>query len=811
MGFVASVRLWALLLCAALVLTACKSVEERAEEHFRSGQALLESGDADRAILEFRNVFELDDTHLEARQALARVYLEEKNDKQRAYRQFLRIAEQYPDDLDTRIILAEIALGTGNFAEVERHGARAVELAPENPRVQAIELVRAYRTASLDQDEPSRREIARQILAMAQEQPDNMMLRLLQIDIGLREADFERALENLDWMLERDPDNQRLLMQRLDILAQTGNVEAIEAQLVDMIGRFPENDTYKATLIRFYMSREETDKAEAFLRDRAAGTDENAPRMDLVLFLSQVRGADAAREELIAAASEAAEPVVFQLALAALDFQEGEREKAIADLEALVRDAENTAEILDAKITLAQMQLALGNEVGARARVADVLSADESHVEALKMQAAWQIEADDTDAAIAGLRLALDRKADDAQAMTLMAQAYMRSGRSELAQDFMALAMEASGNAPVETIRYAQQLIGQERYLPAEDILLTALRLQPQNLDLLMILGELYLAMDDLGRVEQVVRTLLGLDIPNATAAANRMEAERINRQSGTDKAIEYLEELAESGDGSLSSRIAVVQARLSAGDPEGALSLIQTLRAENPDAPVIVAIEASVVAANGDLDRAETLYRELLEENPQISSGIWLELAQLKVRQENPDASRATIEEALTHLPDDPRLLWAKASYLERDNQIDEAIGIYEQLYARNSNSVVVANNLASLLSTYKDDEESLQRAWAVARRFRDTEIPQMQDTYGWILHRRGESQEALPYLEAASEGLLEDPIVQYHLGQVYLTLERRDDALKQFQKAVSIGGPTDQRAQIARAQEEIQKLQAN
>lgn len=811
MSFAASVRSFALLLCTLVVLAGCKSVEERAQEHFQSGQALLESGDVDRAILEFRNVFQLDANHLEARQALANVYLEEKNDKQRAYRQFLRIAEQYPDDVDTRIILTEIAIESGNFEEMERHGARAVQLAPENPRVQAIELVRAYRAASLAEDEPTRREVGRAALAMAEEQPENALLRMVQVDVALRDSNFDEALVNLDWMLARDPDDQRMLMQRLDILAQTGNMAAIEAQLLDMIARFPDNETNKATLIRFYMSREETDKAEAFLRDRAAEMQENAARMDLVLFLSQARGTDAARAELTAAAAEMPDPVVFQLALAALDFQEGDRDKAIADLEALVRDAENTQEILDAKITLAQMQLALGNEVGARARVADVLTADENHVEALKMQAAWQIEADDTDAAIAGLRLALDREPDDAQAMTLMAQAYSRAGRAELAQDFMALAMEASGNAPTETIRYAQLLIGEERYLPAEDILLAALRLEPQNVDILMVLGELYLLMDDLGRVEQVVRTLKGFDQPVATAAANRMEAERINRQSGTDEALAYLEQLADTADASLSARIAVVQARLSAGDAEGALALIETLREENPDETVIIAVQANVVAANGDIDRAETLYRELLEDNPQISSAVWLELSRLKVRQEDPDASRTTIEEALTHLPDDPRLLWAKASYLEQDNQIDEAIGIYEQLYARNSNSLVVANNLASLLATYKDDAESLERAWVVARRFRDTEVPQMQDTYGWILHRRGESAEALSYLEAASVELSQDPIVQYHLGQVYLALDRREDALKQFQQAVNLGGPTDQRDQIARAQEEIQKLQAN
>ncbi|WP_282130190.1 tetratricopeptide repeat protein, partial [Roseobacter litoralis] len=103
------------------------------------------------------------------------------------------------------------------------------------------------------------------------------------------------------------------------------------------------------------------------------------------------------------------------------------------------------------------------------------------------------------------------------------------------------------------------------------------------------------------------------------------------------------------------------------------------------------------------------------------------------------------------------------------------------------------------------RTDEASLDRAWAVARRFRDTEIPALQDTFGWILHRRGESEEALPYLEGAAQGLPNDPLVQYHLGKAYEALERPEDALAQFRKVVQIAGPEDQREQVIEARDLI------
>jgi len=50
----------ALALFALLTLAGCDSVEERAEAHFQSGLALIEAGDYDRALVELRNVFQLD-------------------------------------------------------------------------------------------------------------------------------------------------------------------------------------------------------------------------------------------------------------------------------------------------------------------------------------------------------------------------------------------------------------------------------------------------------------------------------------------------------------------------------------------------------------------------------------------------------------------------------------------------------------------------------------------------------------------------------------------------------------------------------
>ena len=94
-------------LSSVLLLGACDTAEERAEAHFQEGLTLLETGDVDRALVEFRNVFKLNGLHREARRKYAEVERNRGN-VSAAYGQYLRLVEQYPDDFEARKALLEM-------------------------------------------------------------------------------------------------------------------------------------------------------------------------------------------------------------------------------------------------------------------------------------------------------------------------------------------------------------------------------------------------------------------------------------------------------------------------------------------------------------------------------------------------------------------------------------------------------------------------------------------------------------------------------------------------------------------------------
>jgi len=438
---------------------------------------------------------------------------------------------------------------------------------------------------------------------------------------------------------------------------------------------------------------------------------------------------------------------------------------------------------------LARMLETTGNNVGARALVEQVLEEDAQQPEALKMRAGWLIDDDRIDEAIVTLRSALGETPEDAEAMTLMARAHERAGNRDLMADMLSRAVEASGNAPEETLRYARHLISQDDLRNAEAILINALRLSSSHVGLLGALGEVYVTQQDWGRLGQVIDTLRDQDGDRATRIANELNARQLAAQDREDELLSFLDTLAGDGARGLGAAATIVRSRLAEGDAEGARQYARETLEANPDEPNARFLMASVEAVTGQIEAAETAFRDLTEEAPQ-DSRFWLALYNIKAAQGDEAAARQVLRDGIAALPDDLRLNWILAGLLERDGDIEEAIGIYERLYAANTDHLIIANNLASLLTTGREDAESLERGHQIARRLRGRDVPAFQDTYGWIAFRRGEIDTAVTALESAAQGLPSDPRVQYHLARLYDDLGRDADALERYRRVVEITG---------------------
>jgi tetratricopeptide (TPR) repeat protein len=819
--------LTALLLSAALALAACDSAEERAEKHYQSALALLEKGDEDRALVELRNVFNLNGFHKEARRLYADTVLKQGKLPE-AYGQYLRLVEQYPDTPEVRRDLAQLAFLRNDWDEVDRHGREALRLAPDDLTVKAVAIALDYRAAAIAGDDAAMATAATAAeaylaLPAVQAAPKPAALpggaqivRRILIADRTDGPDPQSAMPLLEAAIAAEPGVIDYHMMKLRLLAQAEDAAGTGAQLKDMIARFPENAEVKGAMIAWYLSQKDIDGAEAFLRQQA-GADTAAPdgHVAVIQLLQAAKGPEAARtevERLLAANQGTPNADLYGALLATLDFEAGQQAGAVAAMEAILEKAAPSDQTRRLKIMLARMLESTGNAVGARARIEEVLAEDATMVEALKMRAAARIQADDPGGAIVDLRAALDQAPRDSQVLTLMAEAHARDGARDLAGERLALAVEVSGKGAAESLRYAEFLLRDRRVQPALAVLTDARRANPANADVLSALARLHLSQSAWAEAEEAATALAALPLPAAQTTAQEIRAAILLGQERVDEGLSFLSAMVDdktaAGGGNDSRAVAMIlETQVRAGRVAEARAYLDGVLAQRPDDTDLRMMSAGLHALAGETDKAEAIYRAMIAADPAAEAPVRFLYAILSAANRHDEAA-ALLDQALAAQPASGTLRWMKAGLKEKAGDIDGAIAIYEAMYAEDSANVIVANNLASLITTHKTDAASLDRAFAVARRLRGLEVPAFQDTYGWIAFRRGETAEALAHLEPAAAGLPDDALVQYHFGMALAATGRADDARRQFARAIEIAGADSPLPQIAEARAKLAEL---
>ncbi len=804
-----------MILSVTLMLTGCKSSEEKAEDYYQSGLALLAAGDEPRAMIEFRNVFNLDGFHFEARQTYANLLLKQ-GDVPQAYSQFLRLIEQYPDTLVVRQQLAEIAIDRGDWAEAERHGQAAIDLAPDDHRSQAIAITLAYRKAILDGETVAADAVAEEARALLATEraagvtPDNASLVRVDLDNLMNRDRTEEAIAAVNAALASDPSILDLQMIKLQLLGQGTDMAAVGEQLKLMSTLFPDNMDVRQNLIRWYVSQDDNDGAIAYLRDLAGPMDssETDGHLTVVEFRRATQGPDAARAELTAlrdanTGTEAGR--LYAGALAALDFETGATESGIAQMREALNGAPESEKMRQLQVTLAKMLNQTGNRADADTLVTTILAADSSNVEALKLQAGWLISDDKIGDAIVALRRALDQNPQDSQTLTLMAQAHQRDGDMALAGERLATAVQVSNAAPAESLRYAGFLVSRDQVAAAISVLEDARRQAPDNVDVLTSLADLYIKNRDFALAQRAIDDLRQIDNPAAQTAAPLLQAAILQGQNRTADSLAILEtqvdpDTVSSDLASVRAVALILQTQIRAGKIAEARNYLDGLLAASPDDANLAMIDASLSSLEGDTAAAEEKYRALVARFPQSELPAQFLVGLMMADGRTEDAAQV-IEGALPVVDDPSQLLLIKAGILEKADRIDEAIAVYEDLYARNSDNIIIANNLASMIASYRDDDESLARAATISRRLRDTTEPAFADTYGWITFQRGNVDDALPYLELAANGLPDDALVQVHLGLAYAAKGQTEQARTVLTRAVELSvGRTLPQFQTAR-----------
>lgn len=197
------------------------------------------------------------------------------------------------------------------------------------------------------------------------------------------------------------------------------------------------------------------------------------------------------------------------------------------------------------------------------------------------------------------------------------------------------------------------------------------------------------------------------------------------------------------------------------AGKPEAAIEVLEQLSRSYPNLPVVYSSLGDLKRQQEDYAGAAIAYDQALDLVELDSPSRWFLLYARGISHERlkdwPKAE-ADFRAALELNPGQPQVLnYLGYSLVEKQENLDEALGMIEQAVAARPDSGYIVDSL------------------------------------GWVLFRLGRYDEAVEHMERAVELMAVDPVVNDHLGDVYWAVGRSREAEFQWKRALSFIDPED------------------
>lgn len=770
-------------LSAALAVAACDSPEERAEEHFERGMDLLESSGPTQAALEFRNAVRMSEGHPGAHFQLGLI-AREKGDVREAAREFSAVVERDPGNAEAQRYLGQALMVLGDLQRALTAFNAALEKDPND----VLSLVGSGAVALRMNDVETAVARANKALEI---DPDSIDAAVVLATERFNAEARDEAYAIIDERLAREPDNKSLHVTKLALLNRAGDTPGTERQLSKMIELFPEETTLMAQRARLRAQTGDMEGAEKDLRVLVEAA-EAPPQTVLALIevLRRTQGEEAAREELSRRVDSAAtreNADILRMALSTFDLRNSDDAAAKQTLETLIsQDTEATLRNR-ARAMLGGLMLKAGDKQGALDQAAAVLSEDAGNVGALALRAEVAIQDNRAEEAISDLRLASASSPDDPRLMLLEASAHERNGDLSLSADRMAAATRASNYAPEYALRYATLLRGQGDLAGAEEALNESAQRNDRSIEVWRALAEIRLRQ---GKSEGAERAGEKLRALNDEEGAGRISAAILAARGESDRSIAELEKLAMDADeqAASSALTALVVAYARSGDIDRAVSRVEEEMAARPDDPLPMLLRAELHAFSGDQRAAEEKVRDAIAADPKRPIG-YLAMSRLDMRRNDVDAAKATLNEGIAQT-DAPSLRFTLAQIEERQGNYGQAIDLYRRLSDENPDSIVYANNLASLVTDHQEiGPDELDLLGRLATRLRGYNTPEFQDTYAWVRFLQGQVDEARLAIDKALAGGSSNPVIHYHAGRIYAAAGDTETARAHLQAALAAG----------------------
>jgi tetratricopeptide (TPR) repeat protein len=771
-----------LILCLVLAAAyGCGSAKERKAQHMQQAKSLLANNQSDKALVELKNVLQIDPKDIEARFELAQL-LEKMRDFRGAASHFNAVLGLDQNHVGAHVEMGQILLMAQQLDDALGHAEAILKLNPKNADALAIRGVVRVRRG----DEAAG--LADGQAALAAE-PGNVRATSFLASLFVKQGKKDEAIRLLQSGVKAHSEElgQKILLASL--YADSGaNDQAFEL-LNAVIAQEPDVLGHRVRLAQVYTQAKRLDEAEKTLR-AAIGTvkDNEAAKLALVDFLAARRSPDAAVRELQTMIQASPDTYALRFGLARLHLYVKHPDQAESVYRDIIQRDGEGPNGLKARTQLAVVMAQAGKMEDANALLNAVIEKNSKDAEALGLRAKLALAKGETAKAIPDLRAVLQQQPNSAEMLRLLARAHLAQNEVGLAQDALRKAVEVDPTEPEARKEYARLLASQNQPDKAMEQINSILKNDPKNASALETTFRFAASRQDWAKAQDIA--VKAKQAAPDKATGYQMLGLTLQGRQDYAGAISEFSQALERDPKSVDSLVAVVRNYEALKQPEKGIAFLQDFAKKHPDGAEAYAILGSALGNAKHFKTAETSLRKALSLNPKYPQA-YRALAGVYSAQNDQAKALATFLEGLKNIPDDPGLVVDIGSLYERTGQPEKAIEHYEDVVKRNPKASVVINNLAQLLADHRKDAASLDRAQTLVKELEAAKQPAFMDTVGWVHYRRGELGKAVSILEGAVTAAPQAPVLHYHLGMAYLGQGNAAKAREHLVKAVETNRP--------------------
>jgi tetratricopeptide (TPR) repeat protein len=723
----------------------CAGKEEKKAKHLERAREYLAKNEFKKAVIELKNVVQLDPNDDEAYVELGETHLKLQETRE-AFHAFSTATSVNPENMNAQLKVGQILLLGKQTEEARKRVEPILEKVPDH--VEALSLLAG---------------------------------------VQIQEKDLEGAIETLEKAASKDPNhfNTHLSLGRLFLLR--GEPKKAEEAYLKAVSLDPSSSVPYIELSRIHASKGAWDRAEEELKRMLRSSGSSYQNLNvLALFYESRKQYDQAEKTYLqavdAAPKEDATPLIN---LGAYYARMKSYDKA---LEAMEKAAGRRKDDLNVQLHIAQLLFDFDRMDDAESRVDGILSIEKRHVGASFLKGRFHLARKEFESAVDRFTFVIRENPRNAAVHHFRALAYSGRGEDRLARQDLVKAVELDPGLLDARLILAEVYLRERNQDLAARQIEAALEMLPQDVRALMLHGGLKVLQRDTDTAEQIYRRIIQTNPGYAPAYVQLGFVQ--NLMGKRQEALDSFNRALELNPMQTDALALVVDHHVRDKKYDEALKACQRHRKAvegTPEAQArIQVLEGNIFLAKQDTLSAEACFRKAVQTDPNLAAP-YLALAQIYVREKRFDQAIAEYEGILEKNPKYLAGYLSIGSIYDLKGEGETAEAYYRKALGIRKDFGPAANNLAwNLAERGGNIDEALTYAQIAKAQMPDS--PAVMDTLGWIYYLKGS------YLNAIAEfqdSLARDPNnakINYHMGMAQYRYDDKGKARKFLEKALQL-----------------------